>query len=192
MRATCVKPAITARVATKFVLDKPKPSINGISIRPGPVAAPAKKPNSPPTQLNTKGEVFTAYDFANLLKGIDTSTTQPSMIAIMLGSSREYTTLPTITIGIAGIAMRRNASLWKSNLLIHDLETLPMNSITASTGMIEEIPTIGVRKIAGRRPPATPVTPVIHAVTKAMITIKTRSKSSNGKHTFQNNMGKLN
>ena len=46
-----------------------------------------------------------------------------------------------------------------------------MNSITASTGMIEEIPTIGTRKIAGRSPPATPVTPVIHAVINAIIII---------------------
>ena len=54
---------------------------------PGPVAEPAKKPNSPPTQLNTKGDVLTACDFANLRKGIDASTTLPSINAIMLGSN---------------------------------------------------------------------------------------------------------
>ena len=54
---------------------------------PGPTADPAKNPKTPPMQLRVRGDVFTDFDFAHLLNGIEISTTLPSNNAIALASS---------------------------------------------------------------------------------------------------------
>jgi len=48
----------------------------------------------------------------------------------------------------------------------------------ARTGNIDLMPTIGVRKIAGSNPPATPVTPVMLAAMNAMKQTRKRSENS--------------
>ena len=73
----------------------------------------------------------------------------------------------------------QQTSLWKASRFIQDREKLPIVNMTPNTGIIVVMPTMGVRKIAGNNPPATPVTPEIHAVIKAISTIRRSSKGSN-------------
>ena len=130
-----------------------------------------------PMQLIARGGVFTDFDFAHLINGIKMSTTLPSNNAIPSASSCASVRLPTKTIGRDVRFIGKKTSLWKSTRFNQDHEKLPIVNIIPKTGIIVVTPTIGVGKIAGYNPPATPVTVEIHPVIKA---ISTTSRSSKG------------